>query len=168
VPYSCNMQQLVLFKGAGHMDPKAADLREALRRLFRRMGFLERDEARCCSMSLSRCQVLVEIGRSGKLSLVELSARMGLEKSTVSRLVDGLVEDGLAERKESPEDRRYLLIGLSARGEKLWLEIEDRMGAFVAQAWSRVPEERRESVLESLAILEEAFRENGFEGEERK
>ena len=134
-----------------------ADLREALRRLFRKVGFYERDEARCCSMSLSRCQVLVEIGRSGGLSLVDLAARMGLEKSSVSRLVDGLVEEGLAERREAPQDRRYLVIGLTSEGKARFLEIEGRMETFMAQVWERLPKERRMQVLESLRILEEAF-----------
>ncbi len=134
-----------------------ADLREALRRLFRKMGFLERDEARCCSMSLSRCQVLVEIGRSGGLSLVDLAARMGLEKSSVSRLVDGLVEEGLAERAESPQDRRYLVIRLTAEGKARFLEIEERMDVLIGQVWERLPRERRELVLESLLVLEEAL-----------
>lgn len=150
------------------MDSNAADLREALRRLFRKMGFMERDEARCCSMSVSRCQVLVEIGRGAPLSLVELSARMGLEKSTLSRLVDGLVEDGLAERRESEIDRRYQRIELSGEGRNLYRDIEDRMNAFVAEAWARVPGDRREGVLESLRVLEEAFCEKCCEGEERE
>ena len=150
------------------MNAEAADLREALRRLFRRMGFMERDEARCCSMSLSRCQVLVEVGRGAPLSPGELSSRMGLEKSTVSRLVDGLVEDGLVGRKESPEDRRYLVLELSGEGRELFLDIERRMDAFVGEAWERVPEARRQGVLESLRILEEAFRAKCCEGEERR
>jgi len=139
------------------MDPKAAELRESLRRLFRRLGFMERDEARCCSMSVSRCQVLVEVGRAENLSLVDLSARMGLEKSTVSRLVDALVEEGLAERRESPLDRRYLSIVLTAEGKELCGQVESRMDAYVASAWERVPGDLREKILESLRILEEAF-----------
>lgn len=150
------------------MDLNAASLREALRRLFRKMGFMERDEARCCSMSVSRCQVLVEIGRGAPLSLVDLSARLGLEKSTVSRLVDGLVEDRLAERSESDLDRRYQRIELSAEGRVLFRDIEDRMSAFVADAWGRIPEERREGVLESLRVLEEAFCEKCCERRERE
>ena len=149
------------------MDSNAADLREALRRLFRKMGFMERDEARCCSMSVSRCQLLVEIGRGAPLSLVDLSARMGLEKSTVSRLVDGLVEDRLARRSESELDRRYQRIELSGEGRNLYLDIEDRMNAFVAKAWARVPEDRRKDGLESVQVREEAFCKKCCEGEER-
>ncbi|MFA0889787.1 MAG: MarR family winged helix-turn-helix transcriptional regulator [Synergistales bacterium] len=139
------------------MGCQAADLREALRRLFRKLGFMERDEARCCSMSLSRCQVLVEIGRRGGVSLVDLSVCLGLDKSTVSRLVDGLVEDGFAERRESSLDRRYLAVALTEEGQTRFVDIEARMDAFVGKAWERVPEERRGIVLESLRILEEAF-----------
>lgn len=139
------------------MEFQPVELREALRRIFRKLGFLERDEARCCSMSLSRCQVLVEIGRSGGISLVDLAARMGLEKSSVCRLVDGLVEDGLAERKESPLDRRYLVIGLTPEGKARFLDIEERMEAFIAQVWERLPKDQRATVLESLRVLEDAL-----------
>ena len=149
------------------MEPKAAELRESLRRLFRRLGFMERDEARCCSMSVSRCQVLVEVGRAENLSLVDLSARMGLEKSTVSRLVDDLVEEGLAERTESSLDRRYLSIALTDAGKELCGQLEKRMDAYVAEAWERVPGDLREKVLESLRILEGAFGEECCERREQ-
>jgi DNA-binding MarR family transcriptional regulator len=119
---------------------------------------MEREEARCCAMSLSRCQVLVEIGRGAPLSLVELAGKLGLEKSTVSRLVDALVDEGLVERAESADDRRYVALGLTAEGKELFLDIETRMNVLVEEAWERVPPDRREGVLESLEILADAFR----------
>ena len=84
----------------------ASSLRELLRILVRKTGILERGEATCCSITISQCHALVEIGRKENISVNQLAELLGLDKSTVSRAVDKLVVDGTVLREEHPEDRR--------------------------------------------------------------
>lgn len=131
----------------------AVPLRELLRVLVRKTGILERGEATCCSITISQCHSIVEIGRSENLSIMQLAEVLGLDKSTVSRSVDKLVTDGLVLRLEDPQDRRYATLGLTPKGRDLFDTIEERMTAYFHEVLQGIPVEKRSQVLESLHYL---------------
>ncbi|HWR38297.1 MAG TPA: MarR family winged helix-turn-helix transcriptional regulator [Patescibacteria group bacterium] len=128
-------------------------MREMIRLLMRRLGVLEKSEAACCRMTMAQCHALVEIGRAGTLSLNALADFLGLDKSTVSRSVENLVVQGLAERQVDPEDRRYVQIALTPAGRTLYQETEQSMVAFYQEVYAAIPVERRQQVLESMNDL---------------
>ena len=138
-----------------HAD--AAPLRELMRILVRKTGILERGEATCCSITVSQCHSLVEIGRNEALSVNQLAELLGLDKSTVSRSVDKLVTDGFVLREEQPEDRRFATLRLTSAGQKLFADIEERMTAYFNAVLQTIPEEKRSQVLESLQYLTAAL-----------
>ena len=78
------------------------EFRELIRRLERKLGFLDQVQSSCCGLSFSQCHALVEIGRTPLLSLTELALRLGIDKSTASRVVDSLVVGGMVERVPQP------------------------------------------------------------------
>ncbi|TEB12184.1 MarR family winged helix-turn-helix transcriptional regulator [Pelotomaculum propionicicum] len=121
--------------------------------LTRKLGLLEKSEASCCGVTLSQCHAVVEIGRVGSISVNNLAGILGLDKSTMSRTVNNLVEQGLVTRETDPEDRRYLSIGLTDQGRQLFVNIESGMEQFYQDAFKAIPPEKREQVLESLEIL---------------
>jgi DNA-binding MarR family transcriptional regulator len=131
----------------------ARQLRELIRLLERKLGTLEDGEMACCGISLAQCHALVEIGRAGSISLVELSKLLDLDNSTMSRTVNNLVNGGIAERELDPNDRRYITIGLTGEGRCLFTEVEANMNSYFGQIFQKIPEERRGQVLESLGIL---------------
>jgi hypothetical protein len=47
-------------------------LRELIRVLVRNLGILEKSDASCCGVTISQCHAIVEIGRSGEVSLMSL------------------------------------------------------------------------------------------------
>lgn len=59
---------------------------------------------------------LWELSRAGTLSLKALSARMHLDPSTVTGVVDRLQKRGLLARAADPEDRRRVILSLTAAG----------------------------------------------------
>lgn len=62
---------------------------------------------------------LVHIGRSGGgLSQKELAARIGIDQSSLVRLLDILVEKGLIERRQDREDRRVNSLFLTEAGSE--------------------------------------------------
>lgn len=135
----------------------ASSLRELLRILVRKAGILERSEATCCSITISQCHALVEIGRKENISVNQLAELLGLDKSTVSRAVDKLVVDGTVLREEHPEDRRYATLRLTTDGRRLYDNIEERMTAYFHDVLQAVPEDKRSQVLESLHYLTAAL-----------
>lgn len=137
-------------------DQQIARLRQTLRTLVRRLGILERGEALCCGVTLAQCHVLIELGGAEKLSVNDLAETLRLDKSTVSRSVENLVSCGLVRRETDPGDRRYVSLGLSEQGVRVFGELEERMDIYFGEIIDQLPAEKREQVLESLALLAEA------------
>mgnify|MGYP001016436818 CR=1 FL=1 len=135
-------------------------LRELIRVLVRNLGILEKSDASCCGVTISQCHAIVEIGRSGEVSLNELAELLALDKSTMSRTINNLVEDGLVIRELDPEDRRYVKIKLTDKGIKIFKDIEESMDRYYKSIFNSVPEEKREQVLDSLKLLIEAVNKN--------
>ena len=130
----------------------SSKLREKVRALEKKFGLLE-EEIVCYGISMAECHTLVEIGRAGAVSLNQLAEKLSLEKSTVSRKVNDLVEKGFVERKTDPEDRRYILISLAEEGRLLFNKIEQDMNQYYYRVYNCIPEHKRKQVLESLDIL---------------
>ncbi|MCX7786622.1 MAG: MarR family transcriptional regulator [Spirochaetes bacterium] len=127
--------------------------RERVRILERRLGLLDLMQSECCGLSLSQCHALVEIGRSSPLSLGELSQRLELDKSTMSRVVDSLVSSGNVNRKEHPHDRRLVQLTLTDAGRAKFERIEQEMQRQFSMVFSSIPREKRAQVLESIDVL---------------
>ena len=133
-------------------------LRETMRMLVRRLGILERSEASCCGITFAQCHIIVELGRGEKMSVNELAETLRLDKCTVSRSVDNLVNTGLVQRETDPEDRRYVALKLSDPGVLVFDDLEDRMEKYFAEIVDYLPSEKRNQVLESLTLLAEAVK----------
>ncbi len=121
--------------------------------LERKLGVLEDGEMACCGISLAQCHALVEIGRVGSISLVDLSNLLNLDNSTMSRTVNNLVNNGMAQRQLDPNDRRFIAIQLTQKGLEQFQGIESSMGAYFKKIYAAIPAENRSQVLESLQIL---------------
>jgi DNA-binding MarR family transcriptional regulator len=128
-------------------------LRELIRGLERKLGILEDNGFSCCSISISQCHALVEIGRAKSISLNKLAEVLNLENSTMSRTVNNLVSNELAKRDIDPQDRRYLTISLTDKGQKLYEEIEEDMNLYFKKIYDNLPEGKRDQVLESIEML---------------
>lgn len=135
-------------------------LRELIRTLVRNLGILEKTDASCCGVTLAQCHAVVEIGRMEKISLVDLAALLGLDKSTMSRTINNLVEADLARRDLDAENRRYVIIQLTERGKEVFRNIEESMDSYYKSIFGSIPEEKHGQVLESLQLLAEAVRNN--------
>ncbi|HLO61087.1 MAG TPA: MarR family winged helix-turn-helix transcriptional regulator [Bacteroidales bacterium] len=94
------------------------EFRRLLRR-FERELFMQNSESCCNGVTLAQCHTLLEIEDKGKESLTELSKTLGLDKSTISRTVDGLVNIGLVNRSIPAENRRMATLQLTESGENI-------------------------------------------------
>lgn len=135
-------------------------LRETTRVLIRKLGVLERTGAVCCSITMTQCHAIVETGRRQKISVNELAELLNLDKSTVSRTVEQLVNQGILIREPDSNDRRYVALRLTDQGEKLFKSIEQRMEKYFTEILDSISEEKQEQVIESLQLLAEALKGN--------
>lgn len=156
--YNCFVLQLIW--GDKVNTKESHYLRELIRILVRNLGILEKSEATCCGTTVAQCHAIVEIGRAAEISLNELAELLSLDKSTMSRTINNLVQSDLVVRELHPEDRRYVTIKLTEEGLKVFKSIESSMEQYYKSIFSSIPEEKREQVLESLQLLIDAAKED--------
>lgn len=135
-------------------------LRELIRILVRNLGILQKGDSNCCGVTISQCHAIVEIGRAKVISLNKLADLLNLDKSTMSRTINNLVENNFVIRELHHEDRRYVTIKLTNDGMKVFNNIEQSMEKYYENIFSSIPESKIEQVLESLKLLTEAVNKN--------
>jgi DNA-binding MarR family transcriptional regulator len=69
-------------------------------------------------------RVITVLGRFGPLSASQIRAHTTLEMDKITRIVDSLVEQGFAMRKQDEADRRRVSVSLSAKGKRINARIE--------------------------------------------
>ena len=132
-------------------------LRGLVAQLERKTGALNDSQMSCCNITMAQCHALVEIGRAKDISLVELSEKLGLENSTLSRTVNHLVNAEMVNREIDPMNRRYISISLTQDGQQVFDSINTCMNLYFKQILRKIPEEKQTDVLESLQILLDAY-----------
>lgn len=72
-------------------------------------------------VSQARFRTLLHLRRAGKGGLhpMNLAKALGVGRATVTGLVDGIEQAGLARRLPCADDRRSIMVALTAKGEKL-------------------------------------------------
>ena len=127
------------------------ELHRLLRRLVRVAGLLEPHDHDGVRASASEVFALGELAEDGPLSQQQLGDRLGLEKSTVSRLAAGLEQRGWLERVRDPANRRFYQLRLTPAGT----EAADRIGRYIAgrhhHLLEELTEEERRGLLLGLA-----------------
>jgi DNA-binding MarR family transcriptional regulator len=93
-------------------------LRRLLRGLVRAGGLLESHDRSGLRLSLSEIFALSELADVSTLSQQELADRLGLEKSTVSRLAASLEHRQWLSRDRDPANRRFYRLRLTPRGRQ--------------------------------------------------
>jgi DNA-binding MarR family transcriptional regulator len=102
----------------GEIDDQVAAWRAVLLTQDRVVRAIERDLADAGRIPLSWYDVLLELNAAPRrcLRMQELSERVVLSRSRVSRLVDDLEAQGLVERTPDPDDGRATLARLTSAG----------------------------------------------------
>jgi DNA-binding MarR family transcriptional regulator len=80
---------------------------------------LAREECQRLGITATQLNVLKLLEEVKELSLSELSRRLAAQNSTVTGIVDRMVEAGLATREQSEEDRRVWRIRATERGQRI-------------------------------------------------
>lgn len=71
-------------------------------------------------------------------SQIAIAERVGLDKTTLTYLIDGLEQDGLVKRSPDPQDRRSRHINLTAKGQKTLARYTKAVEAVEEQVLSRL------------------------------
>ena len=130
--------------------------------LMRSLGLHRPDSAGLRSpVSLSEMLALGELIHSGtpSLSQQELSDRLQLEKSTVSRLIAGLQRRGWVTHQRDPANRRWSQVALTDPGRAATRELIEEFHQRHIEVLSRLSQREREDLTTGLTALLEALQE---------
>lgn len=136
------------------------ELRELTRLLERNMGVLDKSEASCCGTTIGQCHAITEIGSAHGLTLNQLADILKLDNSTMSRTINNLVDQELVTRETDLEDRRYIKLKLTYKGEAIYETIERNMYMYYSAILKDIPKEKHAQLIESLTLLVKAIRNN--------
>ena len=111
----------------------AGNIRLALEeRSFYRLSMLASRINRCLSGAYiakfgrpaNGWKIVTILGRFGPMTMTELTEHTTLEIDKITRTVDALAEQGLAERRTDSSDRRRVMASLTTKGKKAATELE--------------------------------------------
>jgi len=102
---------------------------------------------------MSEVFALGELSESGALSQQDLAGRLGLEKSTVSRLAAGMQARGWLSREREPSNRNYYKLCLTAEGKDVARRVGQDLSDHHAQLLDLLTPRERKALTRGLTGL---------------
>lgn len=109
-------------------------------------------------MSRAKWAVLARLDPFEGLKQTELADALDLQPITLTRLLDGLCENGLIERRHDPDDRRAKRLFLTPAARPLLERLSVLGEGLMASALEGLDERQIASLLTDLSIIKENLR----------
>lgn len=110
-------------------------------------------------ITLPQLRILVLASVSESLNATEVAAALDVHLSTASRLCERLVQAGLLDRRDRPEDRRQLQLTLTRAGHELLKKITQHRRAVFTRILRRLDLDGRAALADSLTAFIDAAHE---------
>ena len=145
--------------GGNCADPNCCveEVGDLVKKLVRIFQLFERDQIKVFGVTTSQCYCLLELLSLHSPTMYELSQKLNLNTSTVTRLVDNLVRDKLVERDRDESDRRIIKLRLTLKGRDKALNLNDSIVKYYRQIIRSIPDGELFPILESVSKLLTAF-----------
>jgi DNA-binding MarR family transcriptional regulator len=102
------------------IEPIIADFRTAITTL----KVLSNERVLKVGLSMAQLNILYTLKRCGEMPMSRLAEMLNVSLSNATGLIDRIEERGLVERTRVPEDRRIVLIRVTAAGEQLLRDLD--------------------------------------------
>jgi len=135
----------------------ARRLSDALSDVLRVVHFRDRDRACCYDVSVSQCYALKAVADGGPLTVNELAGPLYLDKSTTSRVANGLVAKGYLSRQRDEVDGRVVKLGVTENGSALSRRIDDDLAVEYAELLGDFDPEIRAAITRLVSRLGRSF-----------
>ncbi|WP_435341452.1 bifunctional helix-turn-helix transcriptional regulator/GNAT family N-acetyltransferase [Klebsiella quasipneumoniae] len=131
-------------------------IRTASRLMVRELGFMNTTLA-ATHYSPSAVHTLLEVSARGTITAAQLVTLLGLEKSSVSRMVARLLAAGELEERPCAEDARSKSLALTAKGHDTVATINAYGTRRVVEALAHLDETQQRTVASGLAAYAQAL-----------
>jgi DNA-binding MarR family transcriptional regulator len=126
------------------------ELRSIMQQFIRSFGLLEQTKTPCgFSLSLSQVFALQELEKQ-TLTITELAEKLQLERSSVSRLIDGLVKGGFVSRDLNENNRREVVLALTEKGTSSIHRVRDQSVDFYKTILGKMSDSEQAQFYESF------------------
>jgi MarR family transcriptional regulator, 2-MHQ and catechol-resistance regulon repressor len=140
----------------GSLAADSLALQRAVQDLVRLYQFRDRDRICCHDVSVTQCYALEALVVAGPQRLNDLAARLRLDKSTASRVVDALERKGYASRLADASDARAVALTATPAGRKLHQRIHDDLVREHEQLVADLTPSARRAAIEVIGRLARA------------
>lgn len=117
-----------------------------------------RREDDASGVSAARLSALSVLVFGGPKTIGELAAAEQVRPPTMSAIVDGLEENGLAKRAPDPGDRRLVRVQASAKGKRVLHQARERRIAALTERLSSLQPDEIETVRRAADLVDGALR----------
>ena len=125
---------------------------ELLKQFLIDLQSLFRTSTKKLNITLSQITLISSIPTDG-VDMSTLSHRIGVDNSTLTRLIDILIRNNFVRKSKNPTDGRSFIISLTNNGEKLQFRIEEEIDRFGFKLYNKIPLEDQDEVKEVLSSL---------------
>ena len=108
-------------------------------------------------MTYSQSLAIMSIPNDG-IEMSELARKLGLDNSTITRLIVRLEKKGWVGRKNSRRDKRAIKVFLKTRGLAIQQNIEKKIESAGEKIKIEIDDERKETILENLYAFQWGLR----------
>ncbi len=113
----------------------------------------------------AQLNILNIVGEAGgTISQAAMSEQVLIGKSSLSIVVDRMVQRGYIRRHVFPKDRRRVVLRLTPAGQRLWEKVHPLYKEEVDHAFGVIPVSRRKALHEGMKQLELQMRERRANG----
>ena len=138
-------------------ESKLKEFRKSIRVLERELAESADDQSECCGVTIAQCHAIMEVDYNDEITVTELAARLNLDKSTLSRTVESLVQAGYLERTRGDTDRRVANLVLTESGKEMKEKIDQEMNSYYKRIFKLIPADLHESILDGFKYFAEAI-----------
>jgi DNA-binding MarR family transcriptional regulator len=114
--------------------PPEDELARTFRRLTRAAERVESQALAAAGMPRAQAHALLAVASMARPAMAMVARELDLAPSTVTRLLDPLVRRGLVRREADPDDRRVIVVALTAAGR----QTAERLAIALERAYARV------------------------------
>ncbi len=137
--------------GKADLDGTASALNSGAIHVLRGLRVVDR----LAGLTPQRLSALSVLVFGGPCSLGALASAEGVAGPTMTRIVDGLIDAGLAERQPHPTDGRAVLVAATADGEAVMRAAQRRRIEALTDAIASLPAAAQRQLVESVSLLDQ-------------
>lgn len=109
------------------------------------------------NLTLPQADVIFTLGNTNGLCFKEIGEQTLITKGTLTGIIERLEKKGLVKKTSSPDDRRHIVVSLTAKGKKVFEREFPRQIIYLKQRFDLLNKNELEEAQRILARIREIF-----------